>query len=254
SQYYQRGVVDWKPAPGGGPHTFQRRLAWDFIGGGLGGSEDQGVEPGLLNPNSGDDLGPWGHKVSNLAVDGTETGFKGFFDRLGGRDSFGFPKTDARPDTHPDAVLHTPGKPKDDRIRQYFQSAVLEFHPDSPSDPVKLGLICDTGITLGHDLYGIMEADGLAQLFDHFTFSDQTGTTKPELRQFSHTLYRLDCPPESAVHVGDLEATDIAGAKQAGMRAVRIVHPDADPATAADATIRDIAEVLPVLRRWGVQV
>ena len=119
---------------------------------------------------------------------------------------------------------------------------------------VKLGLICDTGITLGHDLYGIMEADGLAQLFDHFTFSDQTGTTKPELRQFSHALYRLDCPPESAVHVGDLEATDIAGAKQAGMRAVRIVHPDADPATAADATIRDIAEVLPVLRRWGVQV
>jgi len=35
---------------------------------------------------------------------------------------------------------------------------------------------------------------------------------------------------------------------------LRIVHPDADPATAADAAIQDIAELLPVLRGWGVQV
>ena len=143
TQYFQRGVVDWKPAPGGGPASLQRRLGWDFIGGGLGGSDDQGVEPGLLNLNPGDELGPWGHKISNLAVDGTEIGFKEFFDRLGGKDSFGFPKTDARPDTHADAALHRPGRTKDDRIRQYLQAAVLEFHPES-SQPVKIGLIGDT--------------------------------------------------------------------------------------------------------------
>lgn len=144
TQYYQRGVVDWRPPPGGGAHTFLRRLAWDYVGGGLGGSEDQGVELDLTNPNPGEALGPWGHKVSDLSVDGEGTGFAGFFNRLGGVGSFGFPKTDARRDDHPQAVLHDPTRPRDDRIRQYFQAAVLEYHPESPGSPVKLRLLGDT--------------------------------------------------------------------------------------------------------------
>lgn len=144
SQYYQRGVVDWQPPPGGGPPTFQRRLAWDYLGGGLGGSTDQGVELHLTNPNPGDLLGPWGHKVSNTSVEGDAIGFADFFHRLGGVASFGFPKTDARQDDHPLANLHTPGRPVDSRIRQYFQAAVLEHHPESPESPVKLSLLGDT--------------------------------------------------------------------------------------------------------------
>jgi len=119
---------------------------------------------------------------------------------------------------------------------------------------VRLGLICDTGFTLGHDLYAVMEADGIAQLLDQFTFSNQTGTTKPEVRQFDHTLFRLGCPPEHAVHVGDLEPTDIAGAKAAGMRAVRVVVAGEDPATAADAAVADITELPDLLGRWGLAV
>ena len=144
TQYYQRGVVDWRPPPGGGAHTFLRRLAWDYVGGGLGGSEDQGVEPDLANPNPGEALGPWGHKASNLSVEGERTDFADFFNRLGGVDSFGYPKTDARRDNHPQAVLHDPTRPVDDRIRQYFQAAVLEYHPESPGSPVKLRLLGDT--------------------------------------------------------------------------------------------------------------
>ena len=144
TQYYQRGVVDWQPPPGGGAHSFQRRLAWDYLGGGLGGSTDLGVELHLTNPNPGDLLGPWGHKVANTSVEGVPIGFAAFFHRLGGIASFGFPKTDARRDTHPQAELHTPGRPVDGRIRQYFQSAVLEYHPESPGAPVKLSLLGDT--------------------------------------------------------------------------------------------------------------
>ncbi len=144
TQYYQRGVVDWQPSPGGDRHTFQRRLAWDHLGGGLGGSRDQGVEPGLRNPHAGEATGPWGHKVSNRSVEGIATGFADFFHRLGGVASFGFPKTDARRDNHPQAVLHDPARPKDGRIRQYFQAAVLELHPESASAPVKLRLLGDT--------------------------------------------------------------------------------------------------------------
>lgn len=117
-----------------------------------------------------------------------------------------------------------------------------------------LALICDTGFTLGHDLYAVMEADGVGQLFDAFTFSNQTGTTKPEVRQFHYTLYRLGCRPDEAVHVGDLEATDVAGARQAGMRAIRIVNADADPATEADAAVEDLRGVPDVLRGWGLAV
>ena len=144
TQYYQRGVVDWKPSPSGDRHTFQRRLAWDHLGGGLGGSVDQGVEPGLRNPNSGEALGPWGHKVADLSVEGVSTGFADFFHRLGGVSSFGYPKTDARRDNHPQAVLHDPARPVDSRIRQYFQAAVLELHPESQVAPVKLRLLGDT--------------------------------------------------------------------------------------------------------------
>ena len=119
---------------------------------------------------------------------------------------------------------------------------------------VKLGLICDTGLTMGQDLYAVMEADALAGMFQCFTFSNQTGTTKPMVRQFHHTLHRLGCLPAEGVHVGDLESTDIAGARQAGMRSVRIIHGDEDRATAADAAVGAISEVPDVLRRWGLDI
>ncbi len=138
TQYYQRGVIDWQSPPGGGAPTFLRRLAWDYLGGGLGGSVDQGVELHLTNPNPGELVGPWGHKVSNLSVEDTDIGFADFFYRLGGVASFGFPKTDARADDHDEADLHIPGRPPDGRIRQYFQAAVLEYHPESLVAPVKL--------------------------------------------------------------------------------------------------------------------
>ena len=77
-------------------------------------------------------------------MEGDAIGFADFFHRLGGVASFGFPKTDARQDDHPQAVLHTPGRPIDGRIRQYFQAAVLEYHPESPESPVKLSLLGDT--------------------------------------------------------------------------------------------------------------
>lgn len=143
SQYYQRGVVDWHWRQDLGRYVMERRLAWDFFGGGSGGSVDLGVEPGRFNPHPGEELGPWGHKVSDFSVDGIYTGFKSFFESLGGVQAFGYPKTDARIDTNAAGTLHiqgaTPG-----RNRQYFQAAVLEHHPEDDNDPVKLQLLGDS--------------------------------------------------------------------------------------------------------------
>ena len=105
TQYYQRGAVDCHFRVG--QWRMERRLTWDFIGGGLGGASDPGVEP----PRSeypGLFPGPWGLRVSNFAVDGTFTGFRDFFQAHGGVAAFGYPKTEARYDDDPAAVLRPP--------------------------------------------------------------------------------------------------------------------------------------------------
>ena len=144
TQYYQRGVVDFHRRDDlGGIWLVERRLAWDFIGGGLGGSADQGVEPQITNPNEGVVL-EWGHKISDFDIAGTEVGFRRFFDELGGTQSFGFPKTDAREDTGGAGMLLTPGSDLG-WIRQYFQAAVFEYHPEAPDAfKVQLSLLGDT--------------------------------------------------------------------------------------------------------------
>ena len=140
TQYYQRGVVDFHPrADLGGIYVMERRLAWDYFGGGVAGSVDQGVEPGTTNHNSGEEHGPWGHKVSNFSVGGVWTGFLNFFRTYGGVDAFGFPKTEARIDSNRPGTLYIPAATPG-FIRQYFQAAVLEHHPGAG---VRLRLLGD---------------------------------------------------------------------------------------------------------------
>ena len=127
TQYYQGGVFDCSERDG--VWSMERRLAWDYIGGGLGGAPDLGVEPGLLSEQPGELVEPWGHRVSNYAVDGTPTGFLDVFERLGGVASFGYPKTEARYDDDFQATLGVPGATPW-FIRQYFQAAVMEYRPD----------------------------------------------------------------------------------------------------------------------------
>jgi CSLREA domain-containing protein len=162
-QYYQRGILSWRKSLSvSGTYDFQRVLVWDFVGGGAGSSVDQGVEPGLLSNQLGEVFGDpaWNHRVSNRAIDGTLVGFLDVFNALGGIDSFGFPKTEARFDDHPDAVLRLPGSTPG-FIRQYFQAAVMEYHPDDPpGQRVKLALLGDTvrNLIYPNDVWQAIEA------------------------------------------------------------------------------------------------
>jgi FMN phosphatase YigB (HAD superfamily) len=117
---------------------------------------------------------------------------------------------------------------------------------------VKLAIISDTGLTFGMHLQQAMETHGLAEFFECFTWSDTTLTTKPSSRQFLHTLHRLNVTPAEAVHVGDLEAADIAGAREVGMRAIRIGDDEAE--SAADAGVTSLVQVGDVLRQWGMDL
>ena len=139
TQYFQRGVMICRLSDN---PTIERLLVWDLIAGGLAGAPDLGAEPELLSQQAGRVLGPWGHRVSNYAVDGTYTGFLDFFLTAGGVAFFGYPKTEARSDQALGAVLGLPDAAPG-FIRQYFQAAVLEYHPGDPDRPIKLALLGD---------------------------------------------------------------------------------------------------------------
>ena len=89
------------------------------------------------------------------------------------------------------------------------------------SESYPLGIISDSALTPGSFARKLMARHGILQYFKAFTFSDETDYTKPQVVQFHSTLAQLNAEPAEAVHVGDIFRTDIVGAKNAGMKAIR---------------------------------
>ena len=89
------------------------------------------------------------------------------------------------------------------------------------SENYPLGIISDSALTPGRFARKLMARDGILQYFTAFTFSDETDYTKPQVVQFHSTLTELHAKPAEAVHIGDIFRTDIVGAKNAGMKAIR---------------------------------
>jgi putative hydrolase of the HAD superfamily len=87
---------------------------------------------------------------------------------------------------------------------------------------IKLGIICDVGMTPSTILRAHLDKHGLLDVFDHWSFSDEVGHYKPSPVIFEHALAGLGgIAPSAAAHVGDIRRTDIAGARGMGMVAVR---------------------------------
>lgn len=87
---------------------------------------------------------------------------------------------------------------------------------------VRIGIICDVGMTGSATLRQHLADRGLLRYFDHWSFSDEVGVYKPDPVIFRHALEGLGEPdPAETAHVGDLRRTDIAGARAIGMTAVR---------------------------------
>jgi putative hydrolase of the HAD superfamily len=86
---------------------------------------------------------------------------------------------------------------------------------------IRLGIVCDVGFSGGELLRELLEAEGLLCHFSGWAFSDEVGHYKPSPRIFEAALAALGAEPASALHVGDLRRTDVAGAAAHGMRTVR---------------------------------
>ena len=109
------------------------------------------------------------------------------------------------------------------------------------SESYLLGIISDSALTPGSYARQLMERDGIMQYFTAFTFSDESEHAKPEVVQFDSTLKQLNAKPEEAVHIGDIVRTDIVGAKNVGMKAIRFAgfNKSETNDTLSDAVIDD---------------
>jgi putative hydrolase of the HAD superfamily len=86
---------------------------------------------------------------------------------------------------------------------------------------LKIGIVCDVGLTPSPVLREHLERRGLLAKFHHWSFSDEVGAYKPDRRPFDHALAGLGVSAAEAAHVGDQRRTDVAGALDAGWLAVR---------------------------------
>lgn len=87
---------------------------------------------------------------------------------------------------------------------------------------LRVGIICDVGVTPSTVLRDRLERNDVLHRFDHWSFSDEVGVYKPDRMIFEHAMAGLGVDdPSRMAHVGDLRRTDIAGARGIGMTAVR---------------------------------
>jgi FMN phosphatase YigB (HAD superfamily) len=115
---------------------------------------------------------------------------------------------------------------------------------------LRLGIVCDVGLTPSAALRQHLDRFGVLELFDGWSFSDEVGHYKPAPEIFAHASASLDHPaPERTVHVGDLRRTDVAGARAAGWVSVRYAgaFDDHTDRPDADHVIDHHADLLPLL-------
>lgn len=120
---------------------------------------------------------------------------------------------------------------------------------------VRLGIVCDVGLTPSPVLREHLERRGLLELFTAWAFSDEVGEYKPHRKPFQHVLAALGVQdPAAAAHIGDNRRTDVAGARSMGMTSIRYrgVFDDTSGWPEADIVLAHHAELLGQLdRRWG---
>ena len=114
------------------------------------------------------------------------------------------------------------------------------------NDGYKLGIISNSDGSLS----SLLEKTGMAGMVDFALDSFVVGCEKPAPGIFKLALEKAGEPPEACIHVGDIEAADVAGARGVGIHPVLLDHlgeksPPCD-------VISSIPEVYSVLNRLNL--
>jgi putative hydrolase of the HAD superfamily len=120
---------------------------------------------------------------------------------------------------------------------------------------VRLGIVSNAGVKSGRTIRRHLEAAGLLTFFDPccVAFSDECRRAKPDPEIFAGPLHGAGVEPGLAVHVGDRGRQDVAGARAAGMGAVRYrgLVDDASAGPEADLVASTFDELLAALGCGG---
>ena len=142
-----------------------------------------------------------------------------------------------------EAILHDPPTPIPGAIEAV--AAAAQVYP--------VGVVSDSGISPGRSLRALLDLHGFTKHLKALAFSDEVGVAKPQAAMFETAARHLCVAPHELLHIGDLELTDIAGAKGVGAKTALFAGDNAKyrETTSADYTFSDWGEfirVLPSLR------
>ena len=96
----------------------------------------------------------------------------------------------------------------------------------------------------------LLERWGILEMFETRVYSQDIGVSKPNAVMFRTALEEMDIPASRALHIGDLEDTDIKGAKDAGMLTIRFDGNHSEKRSIpskANLVVRSWEEILRVL-------
>ena len=128
-----------------------------------------------------------------------------------------------------------------------------------------LGIVSNS---LGPNTIFDLKVAGILDFFDAIVITSDLGKRKPHPLIFLEALDRMDLDPGQAVFVGDNVYEDIVGAKNVGMKAVLLTHPQVEKARGRrgtllparppeeiepDARVQGMRELVPLLEQWSAQ-
>ncbi len=151
-----------------------------------------------------------------------------------------------------------------ENVTEAFGDCII-YHPPNLLPGVKealkelrseyiLGIVSDTGFSPGKTLRKVLYDAGIYDYFSDFSFSDETGFSKPSKESFSAILDKYPYMPSETIHIGDIEETDIVGAKRLGMKAIKFigdktgVFSGKSNHTIADAICEEWKEILKTIK------
>lgn len=156
------------------------------------------------------------------------------FDKLW-REMIGFTAEDGITEMLDFLGIEIPEKEKK-RIARFFEEIVnettLSLFPGAKetlsafSKQHKIGLISDTSWTPGRVLREHLRRNDVEHYFKTFVFSGEAGFCKPHPIMFRKATEALGVSADKCLHIGDLQFTDIKGAKEFGCYAAWIFRPD----------------------------
>lgn len=88
------------------------------------------------------------------------------------------------------------------------------------SKDFSLGVVSDTYYSPGKQLREVLKHHNILQHFTSFSFSDETGVSKPHHKAFTFVLEDFNANAIESLHIGDIRKTDILGANALQMDSI----------------------------------